>query len=422
MARLIQVFEHESLTLAKDEHGRYLEPPELEKLYEFNDRNGNIYFTGIKRGVKFASYVGVIQIGGLTLEILPKTDRKLHYEEREYDTWRRVLLNMLAICQRIRIDAISEASLSRRYNSLLDLYFMLYLDEVNQLLHQGLIKKYRKNQGNLNTLKGRLIFSRQIQQNLIHQERVYTEHQIYDFEHLLNQIILRAVSILSIVSHNPLIRDRINRIKLNFPEIKEITITDQHFENLCLNRKSEPYRRALNIARMIILNYRPDLKTGQENMLALLFDMNKLWEEYVYRMLKRYETPTLKINEQESKIFWEHKPIRPDIVVKYKTNGTAQTCIIDAKWKIIDTREPSDSDLKQMFAYNLYWNAGRSMLLYPRNANQQDIQGSFAKPQEHNEENQCSLGFVDVLKNGQLNKDIGEEILGKIGLVKGITV
>ena len=420
MARLIQVFEHESLTLAKDEHGRYLEPPELEKLYEFNDRNGNIYFTGIKRGVKFASYVGVIQIGGLTLEILPKTDRKLHYEEREYDTWRRVLLNMLAICQRIRIDAISEASLSRRYNSLLDLYFMLYLDEVNQLLHQGLIKKYRKNQGNLNTLKGRLIFSRQIQQNLIHQERVYTEHQIYDFEHLLNQIILRAVSILSIVSHNPLIRDRINRIKLNFPEIKEITITDQHFENLCLNRKSEPYRRALNIARMIILNYRPDLKTGQENMLALLFDMNKLWEEYVYRMLKRYETPTLKINEQESKIFWEHKSIFPDIVVEYKTNGTAQTYIIDTKWKIIDAIDPADNDLKQMFAYNLYWNAGKSMLLYPRHANQKDMEGSFAKLLEHHGENQCSLGFVDVLKNGQLNKDIGEEILGKIGVLINI--
>jgi len=420
MARLIQIFEHESLTLIEDEHGRFLKKEELEKLYEFNDRNGNIYFTGIKRGVRFSSFVGVIQIGGLTLEILPKTDRQAHYEQNDYDTWRKVLLRMLAICQRIRVDAVSEASLNRRYSSLLDLYFVMYLEEINQLIHQGLIKKYRKESGNLYALKGRIVFPRQIQQNLIHQERVYTEHQVYDYEHLLNQILLKGVSILSIISHNPLIRDRINRIKLDFPEISEITITQQHFDNLRLNRKSEPYRRALNIARMIILNYRPDIKTGQENMLALLFDMNKLWEEYVYRMLKRCESPTLKIKEQKSKVFWEQRRIRPDIVVEYKTNGTAQTYIIDTKWKIIDTIDPADNDLKQMFAYNLYWNAGKSMLLYPRHANQKDMEGSFAKLLEHHGENQCSLGFVDVLKNGQLNKDIGEEILGKIGVLINI--
>jgi len=413
MASLIQVFEHESLTTTPDEQKRSLKPEELERLYEFNDRNGNIYFTGIKRGVKFGSYVGVIQIGGLTLEILPKTDRKLLSDTQEYCTWRNVLLHMLKVCQRIRVDAVSEANLSRRHNSLLDLYFMLYLDEVNQLLHQGLIKKYRKNQGNLNALKGRLIFSRQIQQNLIHQERIYTEHQVYDFEHLLNQILLRAVAILSIVSHNPLISDRINRIKLDFPKIREIPITKQHFDHLRLNRKSEPYRRALDIARMIILNYRPDIKTGQENMLALLFNMNQLWEEYVYRMLKRCETSEIRIHEQKSKAFWEERIIRPDIVLECKTNGSTQTYIIDTKWKIIDADHPSDDDLKQMFAYNAYWNADKSMLLYPKTYNQPEKFGVFHKGIP--EQSRCKLGFVNVLnENGGLNQEIGNEILEKL--------
>jgi 5-methylcytosine-specific restriction enzyme subunit McrC len=416
MARLIQVFEHESLIASKDGPEHLLTLEELDKLYEFNDRNGNIYFTGIKRGVKFNSYVGVIQIGGLTLEILPKTDRQVHYEKKDYQTWREVLLRMLAICQRIRVDAVSEASLSRRYNSLLDLYFIMYLEEVNQLLHQGLIKKYRKQSGNLNALKGRIVFPRHIQQNLIHQERVYTEHQIYDFEHLVNQILLKGLRILGVVSYNPLIRDRINRALLDFPEIKEVDITHQHFDNLRLNRKSEPYRRALNIARMIILNYRPDIKTGHENMLALLFDMNKLWEEYIYRMLKRCETSDVKIKEQKSKPFWERKTIRPDIVVEINTNASTQTYVIDTKWKIPDAADPADNDLKQMFAYNLYWNAGKSMLLYPRHANQSDVEGSFAKLQERLGDNQCRLGFVDVLKDGILNKEIGVEILGKMGI------
>ena len=75
MSRVIQVFEFEKLTLYKDWRDRYLEPRELEKLYEFNDNNDNLYFTGIRDGVKFNNYVGVIQIGGLTIEILPKTDK-----------------------------------------------------------------------------------------------------------------------------------------------------------------------------------------------------------------------------------------------------------------------------------------------------------------------------------------------------------
>ena len=77
MARVIQVFEFEKLTLHNDSRGRYLQQRELEKLYEFNDTNNNNYFTGIRDGVRFKNYVGVIQLGGLTIEILPKTDNSI---------------------------------------------------------------------------------------------------------------------------------------------------------------------------------------------------------------------------------------------------------------------------------------------------------------------------------------------------------
>src|SRR5688572_4501072 len=95
MSRVIQVFEHERLTLHKDRWGQSLTKSELEKLYEFNDRNSNQYFTGIRDGVKFTSFVGVIQIGGLTLEILPKADKHQSQSEFEHKavtkSWRNAL-------------------------------------------------------------------------------------------------------------------------------------------------------------------------------------------------------------------------------------------------------------------------------------------------------------------------------------------
>jgi 5-methylcytosine-specific restriction enzyme subunit McrC len=411
--RLIQIFEHERLTLHENERGEKLCPNELEKLYEFNDRNNNQYFTGIRNGVKFTKYVGVIQIGGLTIEILPKADRKEHTVKADYTKWRNALLNMLAICRHIKVDAVSEASLSRRYYSLLELYFDLYLDEVTALLRQGLVKKYRAQSSNTHALKGRILFNKNIQQNLVHQERFYTTHQVYDCEHILNQVLLKALNILSKITSNSNIKDKVARVKLDFPDIKEIEITNYHFGAIVINRKTTPYAEALKIAKMIILNYSPDIKNGQENMLALLFDMNKLWEEYVYRMILRNKPADVGISFQNAQKFWESKTIRPDIVVQKKKGANKETYIIDSKWKVIDYRNPSDDDLKQMYAYNLYWEAGKSMLLYPKIYDFKESFGTYHKGGVAG--NSCKLGFVNVLDgSGKLDLGIGEVILGKL--------
>jgi 5-methylcytosine-specific restriction enzyme subunit McrC len=414
MVRLIQVFEFEKLTLQKDQQGRVLYPDELEKLYAYNDRNNNIYFTGIRDGFRFQNYVGVIQVGGLTLEILPKADKNQTSDTKDYQKWHNVLLNMLAICRHIKVDAVSDASLQKRQHSLLDLYFKIFLDEVSQLIRRGLIKKYHKQEGNVSALKGRIIFGKQISNNLIHQERMYTEHQIYDHEHLHNQILLKALSVLSIVSTNPFILDHINRIKFDFPNIKEIEITALHFNHLKDNRKTKPYDEAIKIARMIILNYSPDIKSGREHLLALLFDMNKLWEEYIYRMLVRTNSTAFAFSYQNSRKFWEHKTIRPDLVITKKyEDGTEETFVIDTKWKVIDARNPSDEDLKQMFVYNAYWESSKSMLLYPKTFEYTEKFGSYHKglPGAHH----CKLGFVHVIDStGKLDMNIGWEVLKKL--------
>ena len=62
--------------------------------------------------------------------------------------------------------------------------------------------------------------------------------------------------------------------------------------------------------------------------------------------------------------------------------------------------KPSVDDLKQMYAYNMYWEANKSMLLYPNihGANNQTNYGIFHKgtPKHDNDGNYCKLGFVDV--------------------------
>ena len=324
---------------------------------------------------------------------------------------------MLRVCKHININSVSEANLKRKHHSLLDLYFEMYLDEVEHLLRIGLTKQYRRDSGNVLALKGRLNFNKNIQQNLIHKERFYTEHQVYNYENILNQILLKGLSILSSLTYNSQLLDRIERLKMNFPKIKEIPIHKHHFEKMKESRKTIAYERAIQIARMIILNYSPDIRTGQENMLTLLFDMNKLWEEYIYRMIMRTKGEEISVSFQNKQKFWEDQEIRPDLVITENKPQGNETYIIDTKWKVLDANnpKPSDDDLKQMYAYNLYWDAKRSMLLYPNSKNIDEKFGNYWKGREEPKENQCKVGFINVLnQNAELDQEIGDKVLTKL--------
>jgi len=202
------------------------------------------------------------------------------------------------------------------------------------------------------------------------------------------------------------------------PEVSNILIQKNHFDKLPDNRKTIMYREAVKIAQMIILNYSPDIISGRENMLALLFDMDQLWEEYIYRMLLKSKSENFKISYQNSKVFWKtnsfSKTIRPDLVIQFSNQDKKENYIIDTKWKIIDYHNPGDDDLKQMYAYNMYWDAGRSMLLYPGTSNFPELWGIFPKGSDY--ENRCKIGFINVLDEEAkgLNINIGREILKKL--------
>lgn len=399
---LIQVFEYQKLRyvdsmLFKQHH--------FESMVKFNEQNQNKYFTIIHKGVQFNSYVGVIQIDGLTIEILPKADRN---KEGDKALWQNVLLNMLKVCKRIPVETVSETQLKKKYNSILDVYFELFLTEVSRLVNRGLIKKYQSHHGNQKALKGRLLFSKNIQRNLVHKERFYCEYTIYNKDHEVHQILYCALRILDGFI-NPALKDKLNRLLFEFQDFEKINVQPNHFKKIVFNRKNQHYERAVEIAKIIILNYSPSLNYGNDNMLTLLFDMNVLWEEFIYRTLHKHKPEGVEVKFQNVDRFWENKTIRPDIVVKTEDD----TFVIDTKWKIVESNKPSDDDLKQMFTYNLHWGAKRTMLLYPK-IDQKDSE--FGLFHYGNLGLQCKLGFVDVkddesIKSGEL---IAEEIFGKL--------
>jgi len=170
---------------------------------------------------------------------------------------------------------------------------------------------------------------------------------------------------------------------------------------------------------MLLLNYRPDIISGNNHILAILFDMNGLWEEFIYRQLSRYKPDNLQIQAQNSKSFWKldgsqsYKKIRPDIVVY--NHITDSSVILDTKWKIPDNNIPSDSDLKQMFVYNEYWSGKQALLVYPNHSYTEEpvyFGGKFVRQTDAESNHNCGILKVSVLDklNTRLDTSIGRQI------------
>ena len=382
-------------------------------MVKLNAVHDGAYFEILHNGIKFKQFVGVLQIDDLLLQIHPKADK-----DDSDAAWRGVLLQMLHACGKLEAQSAGAAKVRKQHLNLLEVYFEYFLREIEVLIHRGLIKQYRRKSGNVKALKGKLEFAQNIRHNAVHKERFYTTHQVYDRDHSLHQILAVALEIISLFTKGSRLNDLCRRIHLAFPEVSRIKVTPALLDSIVFNRKTMPYKRAFELARLIILNYSPDINKGNENMIALLFDMNQLWEEYVFVMLRKEvnkeDSPfkNFTVHPQAKKRFWNHNYLQPDILIENKV--TNRKYIIDTKWKR-PGYSASIQDLRQVYAYARFWDAENVMLLYPgdRRQNQchefdtKDVVGEGEELIEH----QGFLRFVEVVKDGLLSDGVGEEVL-----------
>jgi len=416
MNNTITVFEHQPLRIG--EKG-FTEEKYKALTLEFSKsgKKDFPYYSLIHNGIKFNSYVGVIQVGKTVIEILPKADKNDHETDKEdkkkQDKWQKNLIEMLRAVGKFDIKAPTQSSLKIRPNSILELYFEIFVKEVEYLLRTGLSKQYRKIENNLNTLKGKILFSKHIQKNLIHKEKFFVNYTTYDKEHILHKLLYKTLKLLQKINTNVALQSKICALLLNFPEMPDIKVTEDTFNKITYSRKTEAYRNAINIAKLLLLRCHPDLSGGSNSVLALMFDMNKLWEEFVYKSLKKY-LKDCKISKQVHNPFWKcelkSKKIIPDIVIN---KGEKNSVVLDTKWKILDDNAEniSDSDLKQVFVYSLYFSAQKVAFVYPASNGYKNIKGEFEKIPNETENRTCDLIFIEVNEN---IKEWQEEIASKI--------
>ena len=392
------------MPIGYQQNGAKFKPAHWDALLRYHDTGaGRRYYDIQHRAICFKHYVGELQAGNLTIEVLPNADAvpgRTPEAGENFARWCRLLLRMLAEAGLLPGDSFHTALLRERENSLLDPYLSLFLTEIEDLLHRGLVKRYRQREGQVKALKGTLFLARTWPATWCTRSASTPATKPTTSTHLPHRLLRQALGLLPTLTPAPGLRGRAARALLAWPGVAAVRPTPATFARLRYDRKTADYRPALRIARLLL---RPDVHSGPQDLIALFFNMNHIWEAYLLRTLQRLAPAEWVVSKPAKVVFWqaENGPqsrMQPDILLQHPSHGTI---ILDAKWKRPNGHH-AENDLRQLFAYAHHFGATQTWLIYPQAKAEMAVGGEFTRPlltQQGAQVIRCGISYIRVSEN-----------------------
>lgn len=330
-----------------------------------------------RRVIQVTSFVGVIRSpDGYQIEVLPKVGKAIGGGAIEA---RQLLVDMLCCLHGFRHVLTDRAKLSAARMPLLEIFICEFLQTVECIVKRGLRSDYRQQQDNLFAMRGKLLVSPHLRQNLFRADRFFTEHDEFSTDRPENRLLhaaLRRVLMLT----GSLINQRLAReLEFIFADVPPSTKIRIDFQQVRLDRGMGYYTDALVWARLILNEESPLTGSGGYSAPSLLFPMEALFEAYVAKHLPRQLVQSLILKTQahshhlvshcEQKWF----RLKPDLLVR---DSKRDLLVLDTKWKLLDGLKAngtdkyglSQADFYQLQAYGLSYldGVGDVVLIYPR--------------------------------------------------------
>lgn len=377
-------------------------------------------------GIKSFQYVGVISIHPtLTIQILPK----MYNPRGEEDKWQQSIQNllyMLNYCGKLLNTHTNSTQLKSLkgdfYEILIYLYASTLLNEIRNSLHH----EYVTQEQNLPYLKGKVLFSKQLLNNLIKQNLFYLKTDEFDPNNQLNRIFAYVSRQLYTTTSNIKNRQMLSELNLLLSDVDYGHISHSDAHKIHINRMNERFRPALDLAKLFLSDNTLQLTSNTFKTATFLIDMNSLFEDFIAKTVKQESDEnsivytqgpheylvTGELISQEpipAKIF----QMRPDITIANRSTNQNEH-VIDTKYKILDSQQRklgvSQADLYQMYAYSHKYEVRDITLIYPEQTDELSINKSYIIDQD------C---FVHI-RTVNLNRDIRSNLASVKNEVRSI--
>lgn len=396
--RILEVHEFEKI-IEKNEENQALEESDtryqcidkdifhelIELIHEFEQHEGNADFSNfmsieykktIGRIITFKNYVGLIQLkNNIQIEILPK----IPFFKGQQDETKKIFLKMLRSMKDFPGKTAATANLNVEKMNLYEIFINLYLQEVQKLVKTGIKSSYISQEENLSFYKGKLVISEHLKQNIAHKERFYVGLDEYQINCPQNKIVKSALLKLQQFTSSAQNAKEIRQLLVSFELVEPSKNYEKDFSKIVLDRTNKNYELLLKWSKVFLKNKSFSIFSGTESACALLFPMERVFEAYVAKNLKkRLNQAGWKVSVQDKGYYLfdtlngEHHQrfaLRPDLVI---TRPDESMIILDTKWKkLINNKKAnygiSQADMYQMYAYAKKYQTSEVWLLYPMN-------------------------------------------------------
>lgn len=351
-----------------------------------NDKEASKAFSiSIKKGqhqISVKNYVGIVETSkGYQLEILPK----IHLEQGfdELGETKRVFMNMLRRLRNSPFININEANLRSQKNfPILEVFIAAFIQVLENLIRIGLKSDYIDEEENLNALKGKILIPDNLRRNHSDKSKFYCRYNVYSEDNSANRLLKSCLIRLKQLSRNHRNQSGIQSLLIHFDLIKHSSDYNSDFQDVeAKGRLFYKYKTILSWAKVFLKDASFTNFSGQTKNLAMLFPMERVFEDYIGYLFRKYsQGKRIKLQDRSFFLVERHKNykkfrLNPDIVA---SSGGVNSMVLDTKWKLINqyaeakNYKISQSDMYQLYAYGKKYAGAESpllVLIYPSNPN-----------------------------------------------------
>lgn len=374
----------------------------------------SIVRTGGVSYLKAGCWVGVLGVGRLRLEVLPKIGTE---EEGVADLPAVMnpgeqidILEMLTVTGRLPIKLKSVLG-GQSLDEMLEAILRWYMQDMNSAMNLGLMRGYQEIRDDLPSVKGRIDPTRQWINKCMRKPLAACVYDDFTQDTRLNRILKAALRSAMSQASDPRLRYSIRTTIVALDDIADVRVTAKHARGYALARREQRFAALLGVAGFILENESPDplnpLKDDQSKSpptVGMMINMEKLFEDYAFEMLKsgggsfgeRFKVRDHEViaqdHDRESNcVIRNRKPaealfgLKPDLIFRDSSGRVA--LVADTKWKrISSTTEPNpasgeevvkvgtfgirQADVYQLFAYSEYFAEPKKpsdvVLIYPQ--------------------------------------------------------
>ena len=325
-------------------------------------------------------WVGVVQVPGLQVEILPKLDAldsSTELAPSAQHTARSNLLYMLAEGGEVPVRNRDIARLATRKAPLSETLAAIFANRLRLELLRGPERYYQEREENLRTFKGKLLIGAHVRANAAHRERFFCRFDELCDDTPLNRIFKAACRLLLALTSTPATQDALRQCLLLLDGVSDVAVREADFAAITLTRQNQRFEDVFRFCRLLLSGRTPSVEAGKVRSFSLLFDMNKVFERFVCSVLCRHVAPRIegvRIFPQATKhhrYLMQTKEggvlrLEPDILIEHE----GRRLIMDTKWKLLAPGKRgrggvADDDLRQLHSYLRRYGSARSVLLYP---------------------------------------------------------